>query len=117
MISVELNGLSFQAYHGILQEEKVLGNTYQVDCNVQVFEGPEIIRHIDHTIDYTKVYNIIKKWMAVATPLLETVCMEIGKEIQEKFPDVKFISVTIKKMHPPIEGFTGHTAVTWHKEY
>lgn len=117
MISVELNDLQFHAFHGILEEERIVGNTYKVDCKVHVFEGAEIIRHIDQTIDYATIYSIIKNRMAVPTLLLETICMEIGKDIQDRFPLVKYISVTLNKMQPPIEGFSGSAAVTWHKEF
>lgn len=117
MISVELNDLTFHAFHGILEEERIVGNTYEVNCKVHVYEGAEIVRRIDQTIDYAIIYSIIKNRMAVPTLLLETICMEIGKAIQEQFPDVKFISITLKKMQPPIEGFSGSAAVTWHKEF
>lgn len=117
MITVALNDLRFQAFHGIHEEEKILGNTYIVDCNLEIHEAETIVRHLDETVDYARVYDIIKERMSIPTPLLETVCMETGKMIHDVFPDIKSIGITIKKLHPPLEGFIGSSSVGWHKEY
>jgi hypothetical protein len=43
--------------------------------------------------------------------------METGKEIHYEFPYVKSISISIKKMHPPVEGMQGAAGVSWHREF
>ncbi len=43
--------------------------------------------------------------------------MDIGKEISEKYNLVRSINISLKKMHPPIEGIDGVVGVTWHKEF
>ena len=117
MVKVQLQNLFFKAFHGIHEEEKILGNDYSVDAAVDFHERDEVIEHIDETIDYGIVYSIIKKRMSVPTPLLETVVMHIGNDIHHKFPDIKSITVSIKKLHPPVEGMQGFAEVTWHKEF
>ncbi len=117
MITVSLNDLRFEAFHGIHKEETLLGNTYVVDCVIELHEANEVIRYIEDTVDYSKVYDIIRERMSVATPLLETLCMETGIQVHESFPDTKSIFIRIKKLHPHIEGFQGSTSVSWHKEY
>ena len=117
MITIHLDKLRFNAFHGIHEEEKLLGNEYIVDCIVNFYENEEVIHHIDDTINYVTVYEIIKKRMAVPSHLLETVAMEIGYEIFATFPDVKCISVSITKVHPPIEAIQGSVGVKWHKEF
>lgn len=117
MITVALNDLRFEAFHGIYEEEKILGNTYLVDCVVELHEANEVIWHINDTVDYSKVYDIIRERMKVPTPLLETLCMETGIDIHNSYPDAKSIFIKIKKMHPSIEGFVGNSSVSWHKVY
>lgn len=117
MIRVQLHNLLFKAYHGIHEEEKILGNEYSVDAAVEFHERDEVIEHIDETIDYTTIYNIIKKGMSVSTPLLETIAMKAGNDIHQQFPDLKSITISIKKMNPPIEGMQGFAEVCWHKEF
>jgi dihydroneopterin aldolase len=117
MITVQLQNLLFNAFHGIHEEEKILGNQYVVDASVEFYENDEVIEHINETVNYSIIYNIIKNRMATPTPLLETIVMEAGNEIHKEFPDVKFISISIQKMHPPIEGMQGTARVCWHKEF
>ncbi len=117
MIRVQLHNLSFRAFHGIHEEEKILGNEYSVDAAVEFHERDEVIEHINETIDYANVYDIIKKRMSVPTPLLETVAMKVGNDIHHKFPDLKSITISIKKMNPPVEGMHGFAEVCWHKAF
>ena len=117
MIIVQLHDLLFNAFHGIHEEEKILGNEYVVNASLEFDEKKDVITHINDTINYTAVYNIIKKRMSIPTPLLETLVMETGNEIHNEFPRLKSISISIKKMHPPIEGMRGSVGVNWHKEF
>lgn len=117
MVTVQLNNLSFLAYHGVHKEEKILGNTYLLDCLVNFPETCEVIESIEETINYTTLFTIIKERMAIPSILLETVVMDIGKQIHSAFPEVTSISISIKKMHPPLQGMSGTTGVTWQKEY
>ncbi|HEV2832401.1 MAG TPA: dihydroneopterin aldolase [Hanamia sp.] len=117
MITVHLDGLLFNAFHGIHEEEKVLGNEYMVDCSVEFYETTEVIGHINETVNYAVIYDIIKERMNIPTPLLETVVMEIGNRVYKEYSDLKSITVSIKKLYPPIEGMQGASGVTWHKEF
>jgi dihydroneopterin aldolase len=117
MVKVQLQNLLFKAFHGIHEEEKLLGNDYSVDASIEFHEREEVIEHIDETIDYAKVYAIIKQRMDVPTPLLETVVMNIGNDIHQKFSDLRSITVSLKKLKPPIEGMQGFAEVTWQRQF
>jgi hypothetical protein len=41
----------------------------------------------------------------------------IGNDIHHQFPDLKSITISIKKMNPPVEGMQGFAEVCWHKEF
>ncbi|MEO8568667.1 MAG: dihydroneopterin aldolase [Ginsengibacter sp.] len=117
MIKVQLHQLKFNSFHGIHEEEKILGNDYVIDASVEFHENTHVITSIHETISYAELYRIIKKRMEIATPLLETILMEIGNEIHEHFPQLRSINISIKKMHPPIEGIEGSAAVGYRKEF
>lgn len=117
MITIHLRHLLFTAFHGIHDEEKILGNEYIVDCSVQLHEKVDVITHINETVNYVIIYDIIKHKMGIPTPLLETVVMETGNEILAHYPEVKSIKISIQKMHPPIEGIQGAAGVTWEKQF
>src|SRR6185312_3224682 len=105
------------AFHGIYEEEKILGNQYIVNASVEFLEKDEVIEHINDTVNYAIIYNIIKKRMSIPTPLLETIVMEIGNEVHCEFPHLRSISLSLQKKHPPIEGMQGGAVVKWHKEF
>lgn len=117
MVTLHLQNLLFHAFHGIHEEERILGNDYVVDCSIDFHESTEVIEHIDDTINYAILYDIIKERMGKPTFLLETVVMEMGNKIYTMFPEIKSISISIKKMHPPIEGMQGSAGVSWQKQF
>ncbi len=55
--------------------------------------------------------------MHIPSALLETVVMDIGNTIHEKYNYVRSINISLKKIHPPIEGIVGSVGVSWHKEF
>src|ERR1035437_1914803 len=107
MITVHLHNLQFNSFHGIHEEEKILGNEYIIDASVEFHEELGVVTSIHDTINYVYIYNIIRERMNVPTPLLETVVMEIGNEIHNEFPQIRSINISLKKMFPPIEGIRG----------
>lgn len=117
MIKVQLHNLLFNSFHGIHEEEKILGNDYVVNISVEFHEDAEVINSIHETVNYAEIYKMIKMRMAIPTPLLETVIMETGNSIHQKFPELQSINISIEKMHPPIEGIQGSAIVSWNKEY
>ncbi len=117
MVTVQLCNLLFNGFHGVHEEEQILGNEYMVDAALQFQESAGVISHIDDTVNYVAIYNIIKARMTIPTPLLETIVMEIGNEVHAAYPHLKSIHISLKKLHPPIEGIQGSVGVTWHKEF
>lgn len=116
MITIHLHNLKFYSFHGLHEEERVLGNEYEVNADVQFYEEGKIDA-LDQTINYTDVFEIIKKRMHIPTPLLETVIMDIGIAISEQYNFIRFINISLKKIHPPIEGIEGSVGVSWYKQF
>ena len=117
MITIHLNNVKFFAYHGVHDEEKILGGEYLVDIDAIFEERVNVITDLNESINYSDLYDIASDHMKIATPLLETVAMNIGNSIHNRFSDMKKISVTIKKLHPPILHIQGSVGVSWNKEY
>lgn len=117
MVTVELKNLRFNAFHGIHEEEKILGNEYVVNAMVEFQENTDVIVHVNDTVNYASIYEIINKRMRIPTPLLETVAMETGDEIHHLFPQIKSVSLSITKMYPPIAGMQGSAVVSWKKQF
>ena len=111
MLTIELSNLRFHAYHGFYKEEKVLGGDFEV--NVSVLHQPKKIPvlHINETIDYAAIYDVIKEVMQKSEPLLETVATIIAAEILRKFSLAEEVNVTVTKVNPPVIGYEGNVKV------
>ena len=117
MITIHLHNLKFYSYHGVHEEENILGNEYEVNADVQFHEEQTQIDSLSETINYADLFKIIKNRMQIPTQLLETVVMEIGNSIYEKYNYVRSINISLKKNHPPIEGIEGTVGVSWYKNF
>ena len=111
MLKIELHNLWFHAHHGLYEEEKLLGGDFTLDAEI-CYQPKAVPHHISETIDYAAVYYLIKSHMQQPEPLLETLAMNITKDILEKFSLAEEVSICIKKMNPPMAGFTGNVSVT-----
>ena len=116
MYTIHLHHLEFFAFHGLYEEERIVGNHFEVSLDVD-FENTQTINSISETIDYTLVYEIVKKRMFIPTELIEVVAEEITSAIYKDFPQVKQIKIFIQKSNPPVIGFKGSVGVSLQKNY
>ena len=114
MIIIKLQQLQFFAHHGLYEAEKIHGNNFEVDIDIEV-DADDKITSIKQTVDYSKVYEIVRARMAVPTPLLETLAQEMVELIYLFDRRIKSVSLTIKKLTPPIEDFKGSVGVHFKK--
>lgn len=112
MLSIKLQDLLFHGHHGIYEEEKILGNEFEVNITVTFLPKSLPVKHIEETIDYVSVYQLVKKRMSVPTPLLETLVTEIAGEILSQFMLAESVSISIRKVNPPISQFRGSIGVS-----
>ena len=112
---ISLDKLVFFGYHGLYAEEKKLGNTYIVDVLIDFTAKKSIIDNLDQTIDYVEVYALIKKWMAIPTPLLETLVGNMADDILKEQLLAEKVMVKITKQHLPIAEFEGTASVSIEK--
>lgn len=111
--TVALEGLEFFAYHGFYEEERQIGNKYIVDVRATLSVGSEWGEdNISHTLNYEKIYAIVKAVMAVPTKLLETIALNIIAEVKQESSDTNEVYVRISKENPPIGGICKYSTIT-----
>jgi dihydroneopterin aldolase len=113
MITIQLQQLSFQAYHGVYEEEKILGNTFLVDVELKYEPAHAMVENLEETINYETVFEIVAATMKIPTPLLETVVSKIARQLQTAFPSLDSGNITITKSNPPVKGWNGNVAVSY----
>ncbi len=113
MLSIHLHQLVFHAFHGLYEEEKILGNEFRVDLTVQHHPAVIPIHAINDTINYVALYELVKKRMEVPVLLLETLATSIAQDILLQFVLADTVNISITKLHPPISGFNGQVGVSF----
>ncbi len=116
MITIYLHKLIFFSFHGIHEEEKILGNEYEVNLEV-TFEEKGPVTKINETINYVTIFEVIKQRMNIPTALLETVVQDLADQIHKIDDRIKIILVSVDKKNPPIANIEGSVGVSYKKEF
>jgi len=117
MVTIKLKQLRFFAHHGLYEEERKVSNEFIVDLEVAFESSVAVIKKMNETINYIKLYELVKGHMLQSTDLIETLAMKISNNIHESYPRVKKVSISITKKYPPVINFSGNVAVNYVKEY
>jgi len=112
MGKVSLKGMEFYARHGYYEEERVVGNKYSVDVTLDVdFSGAVADDKLEGTVNYEKVYRIVRDVMSIDTNLLEHLAGRMIKALRGGLPEISHAKVTISKYNPPIKGLCKRATV------
>jgi dihydroneopterin aldolase len=99
---ISLKALRFHALHGVMPQERIVGNDYTVDCSCACdFSKAFASDDVADTLDYSKVYAVIAEEMAIPSALLENVAGRIAEKLFEKFAGITEVKLTITKLNPP----------------
>ncbi|MGI6144343.1 MAG: dihydroneopterin aldolase [Peptococcia bacterium] len=117
---IMLNGMRFYGYHGSLKEEKSLGQWFEIDV-IMWGDFSEAVNtdKLEKTIDYSKVYDLIREVVeGESVNLIEHLAYKIMEAIFQ-VPLVEKILVRVKKPQAPINGplcYAGVEIVRWKNE-
>jgi len=105
-VTICLNDMVFYGFHGVFAEERTLGQRFIVSLELTTDDAlDKEIRKLDDTVDYTKVYSLLKKIMETDQfYLLESVANIILDKVLAEFPLVKKAKVCIQKPSVAIQG-------------
>lgn len=115
MFSIHLTNLKFFSFHGVHEEERLLGGEFTVNATVS-FDAGGPVTSLEQTIDYTKIYELIKQQMGRPAALLETVAQDLAHDIQALDERVAAVDIAITKVNPPIQQFRGNITVRYKKD-
>lgn len=105
MIVIRLNDIKIRAFHGVMEQEKIVGNNFILDvtmycqCSNCIYSDD-----IKDTVSYADVYSLIKEEMSKTSNLLEHVCFRILNRIMNEYKYITRVIVKITKENPPIGG-------------
>ncbi len=100
--SILLDNVRFHAYHGVLPQERTVGNDYLLNvemvCDITEAVESDIL---SGTVNYAEAYEVIKREMLIPSNLLEHVAGRIAKALFTSFPSITEVHLTIAKLNPP----------------
>lgn len=111
LITIQINKMRLHAHHGVLPQERLCGNDFEVSVTLQV-EGYDGSDRLDSTVNYAAVAELIRREMNEPSQLLEHVAARISRSIGREFAAVRGGSVTVAKLTPPMRAEVERVSVT-----
>ncbi len=110
--TITLDRMKFHARHGVLEQERRVGNTFEVNLRLDYpFADAMTTDNLAATLNYAEVYEVVKREMAEPSQLLEHVAGRIRTALLREFPLISGGFIRIEKCRPPIPGITGAAGV------
>jgi dihydroneopterin aldolase len=113
MDTIRIDGLRELGVHGVLPEEQTRPQPFEIDVelHVDLTTASETDR-LDDTVDYGAVCEAISRVVSSERyALLERLAARIA-EVCAVDTRVQRVSVTVRKLHPPVRAMVDHVAVS-----
>lgn len=105
MAIVELENMSFYAFHGCFEQEQIIGTHFRVDLvfdyNSSLAEENDCIQD---AVNYLSVYQTIKELFKTPSHLLENIARRILDTLMVEYPQMDYCKVKVTKLNPPLGG-------------
>lgn len=98
-----LKDMHFFACHGLLPQESVVGNEFVVNLTLEV-DITQAMQSDDvaDTVNYAKVYEVVRFEMQQRSNLLEHVAGRIAQHLLKDFPTLLSVDLLLEKLNPPM---------------
>lgn len=118
MLKIKLINMQFFGYHGVLLEEKELGQIFQADVIIYISE-PIKKDTLEHTINYIEIFNIVKKEVENERyNLIEALAERIVDKIYNVYKkQITRIILRIRKPAVPLHGILDYAEVEIDNNY
>jgi len=112
MGKILIEGLRELGVHGVLPEEQIRPQPFEVDVEMDVdLTLAGTTDELDDTVDYGAVAEAISRVVSSESyRLLERLAVRVG-EVCRSDPRVRGVRVTVRKLHPPVRAMVDHVAV------
>ena len=96
---IVLDGMVFQARHGVHDHEKVTAQRFEVDVELLLDLQPAGLEdNLERTIDYGRVYETVRTIVESTTfNLIEALAEAIAHELLSDFPALDEVVVRVRK--------------------
>jgi len=101
---VFVQGLILHAYHGVMQHEGKVGQTFRLDLTLDIdLTTASRTDKLAHTVGYDQVVAVTTEaFCAKRYRLIEAAAGAVSDVLLERFPQVSAVRITVHKPHAPI---------------
>uniref|UniRef100_A0A832M4T9 7,8-dihydroneopterin aldolase n=1 Tax=Oscillatoriales cyanobacterium SpSt-402 TaxID=2282168 RepID=A0A832M4T9_9CYAN len=116
MDTIHLKGIRCYGYTGVLPEEQVLGQWFEVDIVLWLdLSQPGESDRLTDTLDYRRIIQTVQQLVGTSKfALLERLATEIANSILEPLPGqlpIQQVQISLTKIAAPIPGFDGKITI------
>jgi dihydroneopterin aldolase len=111
---VFVRGLALHAYHGVMQHEAKVGQTFKLDLTLRIdLAVASRSDKLVNTVSYDKVVETASQAFCERRyRLVEAAAGAVAEAVLGHFPQVMSISVTVHKPHAPITATFDDVGIT-----
>ena len=117
---IQLQGMRFFGYHGVLPEERTQGQFFEVDaelfCSLEpAAEDDELNKAVDYSLVYQNIREIVE---GRQYRLIETLAARLAESLLARFP-IEGVRIRVRKPEVPLSGplaWAGVEISRWRKE-
>jgi len=100
-----LQNMEFYAHHGHYPEEQIIGGKFSVDLVIDTdISAAAISDSLPDAIDYSLIYEAVRKEMDHPSHLLEHLVERIMQAVYSVSDRIRKVTVTVSKLNPPVGG-------------
>lgn len=100
---IEINGLKLYGFHGVIPQERLVGNVFVFDISL-TFKFDEAIYDDDitSTVNYARIVELVRHINETPSNLLEHVALRIRDLLVDRFHTIQGGTIRVAKLTPPI---------------
>jgi dihydroneopterin aldolase len=112
--AIFVRGLALHAYHGVMQHEAKVGQTFRLDIDLDIdLAAASRSDKLKDTVSYDMVVKTVSEaFCARRYRLVEAAAGAVAEALLERCPDVRAVRVTVHKPHAPIAATFDDVGVT-----
>jgi 7,8-dihydroneopterin aldolase/epimerase/oxygenase len=112
--TIFVNGLALHAYHGVMQHEAKVGQTFKLDLALKIdLAAASRTDKLKDTVSYDMVVRTASEaFCARRYRLVEAAAGAVADTVLERCPQVASVRITVHKPHAPIAATFEDVGVT-----
>ncbi|SMG59055.1 dihydroneopterin aldolase [Paenibacillus aquistagni] len=102
---MKLKRMSFYGKHGVFEEERVLGQSWYVDLDLQIdMQAAGLDDNLEQSINYAELHAAVKQIVEQESyQLVETLTERIASMLLHQFSRINEATVRVTKPNPPFD--------------